>query len=82
MAMVSARWTSPVAAIQPRNVAERAQMDDRSVEPGCAVGDAPVCRTSGFRRFHHLNHLGQEGVLGGGGGGDRERARQVERTGL
>ena len=53
------------------------EMDDGSVKTGCAVGDAPVCRASGFRRFHHLNHLGQEGVLRGGSGGDGERAGQI-----
>ena len=51
----------------------RAQVDDRSVEPGCAVGDAPVRRAPGFGRLHHSKHLGQERVLGGRGGGDRER---------
>ena len=82
MAMVSARWTSPVAATQPMNVASGGQVDDGSVKPGCAVGDAPVRRASGFRRLHHLNHLGQERVLRRRGGGDRERAGQVERAGL
>ena len=42
MAMVIARWTSPVAAIQPMNVASGGQVDDGRVKPGGAVGDAPV----------------------------------------
>ena len=58
------------------------QVDDGSVEPGGAIGDAPVRRASGLRRLHHPHHLGQERILCGGGGGDRERARQVERAGL
>ena len=82
MAMVSARWTSPVAATQPMNVASGSHVDHGSVKPGRAVGDAPVRRASGFRRLHHLNHLGQERVLCSGRGRDRERARQVERAGL
>ena len=36
------------------------RMNDGGIERGCTISETAVARASGFRRFHHADHAGDE----------------------
>ena len=55
-------------------------MDHRGVKAGGAVRDPPVGRASPFSRFHHPQHLAEEGILRRGRCDDAQGSGQVQRA--